>query len=243
MNTIQDFFETDDSWGISDYRIDGPIPKRVAREFISEYHYSGGCGNAIMAWGLYEQLNGQLVGVIAFQTPISENTRASIFEDISGPAGSETDVCDCDHIDEEHGYREHVTELHRLALHPDCPNNTGSWFISRGLQRLKDHKPKYWAVISMADTTEGHDGTVYQAANADYYGTSSSRVHYRDTEGVLRSARQVGENITQEEARDRGWEVERHSEKHRYVFWLPDPYQSKDDLRELSVIGLQEYPE
>jgi len=196
-----------------------------------------------MAWGLYEQLNGQLIGAIAFQTPISENTRSSIFEDIQEPAELQAERCEgCDHIEEEHAYREHVTELQRIAIHPDAPQNTGSWFISRGLDKLKAHKPKYWAVISMADSTYGHDGTLYQAANADYYGTTEANTHFRDTEGMLRSRRQNGQNITLSEARSRGWEVEKHAEKHRYVFWLPDPYQSKDELRKLSEINLQPYP-
>lgn len=241
MQTIHDYISTTPGWGFDDYLIKH-IPKKLARSFIAQHHYSGGCGNAIMAWGLYEQTNGQLVGVIAFQTPISENARASIFEDIQQPASVQMEACDCDHIERVHGYREHVTELHRLALHPDCPNNTGSWFISRGLDQLKEYKPKYWAVVSMADSTFGHDGTVYQAANADYYGTSGKRVHYRDTDGVLRSQRQVGKNITQGEALKRGWTIERHEKKHRYVFWLPDPYQSKEELRELSEIDIQPYP-
>lgn len=241
MATLHDYSTVDSGWSIDDYILK-QIPKSVAREFIAKYHYSGGCGNAIMPWGLYEQVNGQLVGVIAFQTPISENTRASIFEDIQEPANVQMEPCNCDHIEREHGYREHVTELHRLALHPECPNNTGSWFICRGLDRLKEYKPKYWAVISMADSTVGHDGTVYQAANADYYGTTGKRVHYRDGEGILRSARQVGENITQAQALKRGWSIERHERKHRYVFWTPDPYQSKDELRQLSEIDIQTYP-
>lgn len=243
MNTLQSFQDTSAEWSLGNYTVK-KIPKRLARDFIAKYHYTGGCGNAIMPWGLYEQQQGELVGVIAFQTPISENTRASIFEDNDGPAEDWGERCDrCAHIDEEHALREHVTELHRMAIHPDAPANTGTWFISRVLDALKEYKPKYWAVISMADTTEGHDGTVYQAASADYYGTSGRRKFYRDKEGVLRNPRQVGENITHDEARARGWDIEQRKAKHRYVFWLPDPYQSKDDLRELSEIDIQPYPD
>lgn len=243
MNTtLQDFGDTTDNWGIPDYVIEANIPKSVAKAFIKEHHYTGGCGNAIMPWGLYEQVHGQLVGVIAFQTPISENTRASIFEDIDGPASENIDECDCGHIEDDHGYREHVTELHRMAIHPDAPANTATWFISRALDGLKEYKSKYWAVISMADTTEGHDGTVYQAANADYYGMTSRGKAYVDESGRLRNRRQAGENILSDEARGRGWEEVEREAKHRYVFWLPDPYDSKDDLRELSEIELQPYP-
>jgi len=242
VNDLNQYFDAETvSWSFDDYLIKR-ISRSLARDFIAEYHYAGGCGNAIMPWGLYEQKNGALVGVIAFQTPISENTRASIFEGNPGPAEEYGRLCDCSHIDEEHCYREHVTELHRLALHPDCPANTGSWFITRALDRLKRYKARYWAVISMADSTESHDGTVYQACSADYYGTSGRRKFYRDQEGVLRNPRQVGDNITLAEARERGWEVVQREAKHRYVFWLPDDHYSKTELRELSEINIQPYP-
>jgi len=239
---LSDFAPSPSSYSFGDFSIN-KLPKGTARDFITEHHYAGGCGNAIMAWGLHHTPTSELLGVIAFQTPISENTRASIFEDIDGPASKNLDECGCSHISDRHGYREHVTELHRMAIVDHAPHNTATWFISRALDRLKDHKPKYWAVISMADTTEDHDGTVYQAANADYYGTSSARTFYEDESGRLRNPRQCGKNITRAEASKRGWEPVKRDTKHRYVFWLPDPYQSKEELRELAEIDLQPYPE
>ena len=225
----------------------GSLPLNRARPFFRKHHYSGGCGNAAMCWGLRHNPTGILIGAIAFQTPISENARASIFEQTSTAYDNELvaswNQCDCDHIDETHGYREHVTELHRMAIVDDAPHNTATWFISRALKRLKEYKPKYWAVISMADSTEGHDGTVYQAANADYYGMSKRRKCYVDADGRLRNKRQCGVNISVDEAQERGWETVQRETKHRYVFWLPDPYDSKDQLRQMASIELQDYPE
>lgn len=241
MATLHEYTDCSTDWGFDDYVVK-QIPRTVASDFLKEYHYSGGAGNAIMPWGLYEQVNGQLVGVGAFQTPISENTRASIFEDIDGPASKDIDECGCSHINREHGYREHVTELHRLALVPECPHNTATWFISRLLKRLKEHKPKYRAVISMADSTEGHEGTIYQAANADYYGRSGETTFFRDQQDRLRNPRQNGENINLSDAKERGWKPEKRKAKHRYVFWLPDRHQSKEQLRQLAEVELQPYP-
>lgn len=224
-----------------------PVPLAVAKRFFREHHYSQGCGNAAMCWGLYHDPSSELIGAIAFQTPISENTRKSVFE--LGCADYDDDLipswnqCDCGHIEETHGYREHVTELHRIAVVDEAPQNTGTWFIARALNRLKEYKSKYWAVISMADTTEGHDGTLYQAANADYYGLSKRRKCYVDEDGRLRNKRQCGVNIGVDEARDRGWEIVQRETKHRYIFWTPDPYDSKDQLRQMASIVLQEYPE
>lgn len=223
------------------------VPLSVARRFMNRYHYSGGLGNAAMPWGAYHP-TGRLVGVIAFQTPISENARDSIFgTDACGCQLVEPKECnrdDCRIWGHHHHLGEHVTELHRLAAIPEAPKNTGSWLISKGLTALKQYKPKYWAVISMADSTEGHDGTQYQGANADYYGTTDARVEYIDSEGRLRSPRQCGVNITLEEAEARGWEVEHREMKHRYVFWLPyRSGRSIDGLREFSEVEIQDYPE
>lgn len=223
------------------------IPLDPARRFMEEHHYSGGLGNAAMTWGVYQNATGKLIGVIAFQTPISENTRDLIFGDhVCGCQLVDPKACnrdDCAVRGDHHHVGEHVTELHRLAVVPEAPKNLGSWSISKALTRLKDYKPKYWAVISMADSTEGHDGTQYQGANADYYGTTEEKIAYIDQQGRLRTRRQCGDNITLAEAKERGWTVSKREVKHRYVFWLP--YRSRysqDGLRELAEIGIQPYP-
>jgi len=210
------------------------VPMDVGREFIMEHHYSGGCGVAAMTWGLFEEVNDEMVGAIAFQTPCSENVRESIFGD---------DVCHCDLVDGEHTYKSHVTELHRLVTLDETPHNTESWFISRALDRLKEYKPKYWGIVSFADETEGHVGTIYQATNALYYGMSGSSTFYRDEKGRLRHPRQVGENITIGEAREREWEPERRDGKHRYLFLLDDTVRSRDDLVGELEIETEPYPD
>lgn len=242
---------TPTEYEFSDFSI-ARIARKAARTFIVEHHYSGGCGSAMMPWGLYHDPTGELLGVIAFHTPISENTRASIFEVASREYGegiASWNQCECPHIEGVHGFREHVTELHRMAIVDRAPPNTATWFISRALAALKRHKPKYWAVISLADSTVGHDGTVYRAANADYYGTSGERWCFRDQGGRLRHARQGGDRISLAEARDRGWERVKQDVKHRYVFWLPDAYRSSDrlpsntkaGLRQMATVELEEF--
>lgn len=244
--SLTDYSPTPETVELSDLCVQR-IPLSPARRFMRRYHYSGGLGNAAMTWGAYHP-SGSLVGVIAFQTPISENTRDSIFG--TDPCGCQLVTpkqCNrdgCEVRGDHHHLGEHVTELHRLAVIPDAPKNTGSWLISKGLTALKQYKPKYWAVISLADSTEGHDGTQYQGANADYYGTTGARTEYRDADGRLRSPRQCGENITRDEAAARGWVESRRDVKHRYVFWLPyRSGRSIDGLREFSEIRIQDYPE
>lgn len=212
------------------------LPQQRGREYIKNHHYSGGCSNSAMIWGLKD--GDQILGAIAFATPISENTRKSILED-----SDDDNECWCNHIDDDHKFRSHVTELHRLYTDDNLPDGTESWFISKGLDALKDYKPKYWCVISFADSTEGHIGKVYQAANAHYYGTGGAMFCYKDETGRLRHARQNSDRITQEQAEERGWERVERETKHRYLFFLPDGKRHREWLLERTQVDLQEYPD
>lgn len=200
------------------------IKSSIGRDFIIEHHYSGTCHGGPMCWGAYDGL--RLVGVVAFATPISENVRKSIWKD--------------QFADE---MKNHTTELHRLVTLDECPKNTESWLISRALRGLKEYKPKYKAVISFADSTEGHIGTIYQASNAIYYGSNSNtNTFYRDQNGALRAPRQNGVNISIDEAKARGWTPEKRQYKHRYLFLIPDPYEKKSDLMDKLSVENQPYP-
>ena len=196
------------------------IPGGVGKEFIKEHHYSRGCHNGPMTWGLFS--GDRLIGVCAFATPSSEAVRASLWG-------------------EEH--KSHVTELHRLVILDETPKNTESWFISRALKGLKSEKSVIWGVLSFADGTEGHVGTIYQATNALYLGTTGSKAtFYRDETGRLRHPRQNGENISKQEAELRGWEPERREPKHRYLFLLPNSRAHKRWLLDNLKREVQEYP-
>lgn len=54
-------------------------------------------------------------------------------------------------------------EIQRFVLHPNCPKNTASWFLSRCLKIAK--RDGFKRVISYADTAAGHTGTIYKAVN------------------------------------------------------------------------------
>lgn len=195
-----------------------PIPAREGKNFLRRYHYTGSVHNGPMCYGLFD---GDLVGVIAFSSPISEAARGAIF----GP---------------EHANR--VIDLHRMVLLDDLPTNTESWFIVRALKMLKIDRSHLWAVTTFADSTQGHVGTIYQATNALYIGTSSPARFYRDGEGRLRAPRQNGKNISLEEAAEMGWTAEMRGAKHRYVYLLPDDRSHRRILRRLLIPTPREYP-
>lgn len=195
------------------------IPGGVGRDFIKAHHYSRGCHNGPMCWGLYD--GDALIGVCAFATPNSEAVRESVF----GP---------------EH--KDRVTELHRLVILDGTPTNTESWFIVRALRGLKEYRTHIWAVLSFADGTEGHTGTIYQATNALYLGTTGRSRFYRDETGRLRHPRQNGVNISLKEAEARGWTPEMRDAKHRYLYILGDGPRHRNGLRKQVKFPELPYP-
>ena len=196
------------------------IGSKDGKEFVKQHHYSHGIHNGPMCWGLYE--GESLIGVCAFATPCSENVRASVF-------GVE--------------HKGHVTELHRLVILDGTPKNTESWFIARALRGLKEYKPAVWGVVSFADATEGHRGTIYQASNAIFYGSSGRATFYLDGDGRLRHPRQNGVNINSQEAKARGWEPTKRDGKYRYLFLTPDDRKHKRWLLQNLAVTPAPYPE
>jgi hypothetical protein len=195
------------------------ISGKVGKSFIIEHHYSGGCHNGPMCWGLFSGKT--LIGVCAFATPCSENVRSSVFGE---------------------DYKDHVTELHRLAIIDDTPNNTESWFIARALRGLKKERPHLWAILSFADSTQGHQGIIYQASNFSYCGSTGRTTFFRDKTGRLRHPRQNGVNITREQADVYGWIPEIRDSKYRYLKFIPDNKRHSKKLRALCKLTIQSFP-
>ncbi|MEY2667630.1 MAG: Halovirus [Pseudomonadota bacterium] len=194
------------------------IPSRTGMAFVREHHYSHGIHNGPVCWGLLD--GDDLVGVVAFATPCSENVRASVW-------GRENVA--------------RVTELHRLVVLDRYGTNTESWLIGRVLHQLHRDRPDIWGVLSFADATQGHVGTIYQATNAIYTGTSSRARFYLDADGRLRHPRQNGVNITLPMAAERGWRPVMREGKHRYLFIIAPPVLRRRLRRELRLPALP-YP-
>ena len=202
----------------SDYIVD-KISSAVGQEFVKTHHYSHGIHNGPMCYGLFDDT--RLVGVCAFATPCSEAVCASVF-------GVE--------------HKRSVTELHRLVLLDECPKNSESFFIVRALKLLKRDRPNYNAVLSFADATEGHIGTIYQATNALYTGTSGRATFYLDSTGRLRHPRQNGVNVTKEFVQENNWKPVKREGKHRYLYLLPVDKKHKRVLQSnLKLVNLP-YP-
>jgi hypothetical protein len=179
------------------------ITSKLAKEYIRKEHYSKGSHNGPSpCYGLYHKDYGDfLIGALMFATPCSENVRSSVF-------GIE--------------YKDSVVELHRLHVLDGTPKNTESYFIGKCLRNLVVDRPATRGVLSFADTTEGHSGVIYKATNAYSIGQTGKAKFYLDEMGRLRHPRQNGVNISEEEARSKGWNSVVRLAKNRYL-WIIGP--------------------
>jgi very-short-patch-repair endonuclease len=114
--------------------------KKDVKSFMDAYHYIGGNKGGI-AFGGY--LDDDLIVSCLFSPPIRQNV---------GP---------------KHGVvNKEVIELSRLCIHPHRhKKNLASWFVSKCIKKL----PKcYKLLVTYADSSMGHEGTVYRALNFKY---------------------------------------------------------------------------
>ena len=174
------------------------ISKDTAKHLIMSYHYLGSKGfRQSLSYGLFDDSN-LLVGVCVFHGLSAPETAVGAF------GLSRTD-------------QDGLFELGRLVMHPTLNggNNT-SWFVSRAIKQLcKDTNVR--AIISYADSSAGHLGSIYRACNALYCGLSDLKFDYINLEtGNVKERFKLEEKGT---AKNYGKRA--RPQKHRYV-WLFD---------------------
>jgi hypothetical protein len=140
----------------SDFEVASIDTDNVAKTFVLEHHYSGSYVAAIERFGLYR--GAELQGVAVFSSP--QNPYAL---DVL-PDGRVSGI-----------------ELGRFILLDRVPANGETWFLARCLDQLR--KAGYTGVISFSGPVArpdvngvlvfpGHIGTIYQASNATYLGST-----------------------------------------------------------------------
>lgn len=164
------------------------ITREDTKDFILNIHYAHRMPSVSYAFGLYEAE--ELVGVCTFGKPASPSLCVGI--------------CGAD-------YSRNVWELNRLVLKYNKPNEA-SFFVSRCLKML----PRPMIIVSYADTAQNHEGTIYQASNFIFTGTTKARTDMAGKDGK-HSRHHLG---------DRTKRVPR-SAKHRYVYFIGSKVEIK----------------
>lgn len=122
------------------------IDFKTAERVVERCHYAHRKASCVYSFGLFNNENHRLVGVIIYGIPASDF------------------VCKCICGESE---KRNVYELTRLYVDDGLPKNCESYLISNTI-KLLDRE----IIISYSDTQYGHIGIVYQATNFIYTGLS-----------------------------------------------------------------------
>jgi hypothetical protein len=125
------------------------VERSVIRDFIEHWHYSKNINGlkSTFCFGLYD--NDVLIGAMIYGEPAMNNQSKKYNKE--NP--------------------ELVLELRRLCCIDNTPKNTESYFIGKTLQWLRKNT-KYQTIISYADLSYGHTGTIYKASNFNLVGVT-----------------------------------------------------------------------
>ena len=174
-----------------------PIPYKRAMELVVANHYLHRKAPAMFCFGLFQGLD--IIGCVVYGKPASPAL-------CIGVCGK----------DESHK----VIELTRLWIEDGTPKNTESFLIGNSLKMIPD---EFDIVVSYAEISAGHVGTVYQATNWIYTGLSDKHVEWRlDGESGKHTRHLFDEHGGIDGAKKfYGERMERHERgrKHRYVMF------------------------
>lgn len=197
------------------YKVQSVLKNETYEWFLNK-HYAKRIPNIMYCFGLYN-IHKTLQGVISFGSPPSNSLVIGAFN------GKYTDI---------------FLELNRLCINDNLEKNVLSFFVSQALKLIE--KPK--VVVSYADTSQGHNGYIYQATNWIYTGLSDIHKEWRMYGSNLHS-KNVCKQFTLEERRnnpDKFYMVDR-PRKHRYFYLLADKKEKKEMNKNLAY-DIHKYP-
>ena len=177
-----------------------PIPFVAAKNILVKNHYLHSLpGGTQLAFGTY--IEKRLLGAITFG---------------AGPANASRLVAGATARD--------CTTLTRLWLSPELPKNSESRIIGVSLRALKRHTSLKF-LVTYADHSQGHAGTIYQATGWLYTGLSEAMPMFDLCDGKLRHSRSLGHAFGSHSRKyftDCGLKVKSVAQpsKHRYVYFL-----------------------
>lgn len=166
------------------------------KPFLQAYHYLQNAGRGGISYGAY--IKDILIGVCVF-SPLS---RQNIVID---------------------NYLSHdIKDLSRFCIHPNYQKkNFASWFLSKVISKLDDSVK---AIITYADTTFNHNGTIYKASNFVFDGYTECDYWYTSNDGWVMHKKTlynkaVNLKLTESEYADKfGFKKTYGYNKQRFIF-------------------------
>lgn len=178
------------------------IDPQSANFLLTKYHYTASGGRNGLNIGVY--LGDELIGCCKFCGP----TRAQSADRL--------------------GFKQsEILELTRFVISPRYQKkNFASWILSKSVRLAKRLKPKCKCLLSFADESYGHLGTIYRASGWKHDGIVAPDYHYLSPDGFVMHKRTLwGQAVKMcmsehEYARKHGYIVRWGRQKHRYVKFI-----------------------
>ena len=183
-------------------------------DWLLNKHYAKRIPSISFSFGLYDLTN-ILQGVCTIGKPPSP----SLCDGVCGKENSR-----------------YVYELNRLCVNEGLPKNTLSIFVSKVLKLL----PKM-ILVSYADTSQNHNGYIYQATNWIYTGLSDKRTEWKEKNSNLHSKSVCDKYTTDFMKFNDNFEMIERSRKHRYIYFIGSKKDKKYFLKQLNY-KIQDYP-
>tara|TARA_R110000824_G_scaffold290868_1_gene479342 strand:- start:4600 stop:5256 length:657 start_codon:yes stop_codon:yes gene_type:complete len=191
-----------------------PISYNETKPFILHIHYAKRMPSITYSFGLFYQ--NELVGIVTYGSPPSQAL-------CRGIAGDE--------------YKNIILELNRLVLKNNIKNEA-SFLISNSFKFLK--KPSI--IVSYADTSQNHNGYIYQATNFIYTGLSYKRTEWRQ-KNSNKHCKTICEQYSLKERKDNPdkFYVTDRPRKHRYLYIIANKKDKKNLFKKIKY-PISDYP-
>jgi hypothetical protein len=202
------------------------VPASFAREYISTYHYTKTMPDSTMFCfaGYYSEA---LAGVIVFGMGAGKNQYTALVPNIQNGE---------------------YLELTRLWSPDGMPKNTESKLITESINLLPS---QIKLIISFADPSRNHIGTIYQASNFYYCGMSQGGKVLIGNDGIEKHPRLLGiyrmrhpeyTDLSNDSLMTKyGWRYKDSSPKYRYVLLRGDRKTRKLLLNSINPL-IEPYP-
>ena len=183
------------------------------KEWLLYKHYAKRIPSISYSYGLFDDLD--LIGICTIGKPPSPPLCV-------GVCGKEQS--------------EYVYELNRLVVNEGLPSNALSYFVGNVLRLLPP-----MILVSYADTSQNHNGYIYQATNWIYTGLSDKRTEWR-LKGSNKHSKSICDSYSTEEMKSSDeFEVVDRPRKHRYIYFIGTKRHKKKWMSLLRY-DVKEYP-
>lgn len=174
----------------------GAAPLKEGQRLVEQHHYArGGSNTCVYMHGLY-YWTGRLVGVAWWLPP----TRVA-----------------CESVNKDNWRK--VIALTRLVVAPGVPKNACSFMLSRSVKLIKKDR-RFTDLVTYADESQGHLGTIYRATNWNYVGKTGPYPRWVDPKTGRQVASQATKTRTKAQMLALGYELDGKFFKHKYTLKL-----------------------